>query len=367
MTPEYDFVLQCNEATFTDLSDSCVPLTYSWDFGDGSPISSEINPVHNFEYDNDYNVTLTINDGTQDYTITKSISVISEFLYEIPLDLRACSDANNPNTAIFDLAAQSDYILNNVNPLGPFFFPVTYHLSISDAENNVNPLDIQYTNISNPQTIYARVEDSQACSQIFPFSLITDISPTVNTLADINLCFLRENSIAYDLTQLTANVFEGLDQSNISISYHNLEADAINGQNTISTISLIAGVDFIIYVRAENIVAPECFTLSSFNIRMDNENTDIDNRCMPFFANTMTPNGDGANDSFFIQNIETFPNNHLIIYNRWGHIVYETNGYLNDWEGTYNGKLLPAGTYYYIMELNDEEQRKHSGYLSILR
>jgi len=81
----------------------------------------------------------------------------------------------------------------------------------------------------------------------------------------------------------------------------------------------------------------------------------------------MTPNADGANDVFFIQNVETFPNNELTIYNRWGHKVYETRGYANDWDGTYKGKPLPVGTYYYYIKLNDPEDRSHSGYISILR
>lgn len=102
-------------------------------------------------------------------------------------------------------------------------------------------------------------------------------------------------------------------------------------------------------------------------LRMDNENTDDQDRCMPFYSNTMTPNGDGANDTFYIENIETFPNNHLIIYNRWGHKVYETNGYLNDWNGKWNGKPLPMGTYYFHITLNDNANRTHSGYISILR
>jgi len=81
----------------------------------------------------------------------------------------------------------------------------------------------------------------------------------------------------------------------------------------------------------------------------------------------MTPNGDGANDFFYIRNIETFPNNVLTIYNRWGNIVYQANGYVNTWDGTHNGAPLPVGNYYYYIELNDDESRSHSGYITILR
>ncbi|MEM1323898.1 MAG: gliding motility-associated C-terminal domain-containing protein, partial [Bacteroidota bacterium] len=79
----------------------------------------------------------------------------------------------------------------------------------------------------------------------------------------------------------------------------------------------------------------------------------------------VSPNGDGINDELFIQGIEGFPNNELTIFNRWGNQVYSQKGYLNDWGGTYKGKLLPDGTYYYI--LDDGEGRSYSGYIQIHR
>jgi gliding motility-associated-like protein len=66
-----------------------------------------------------------------------------------------------------------------------------------------------------------------------------------------------------------------------------------------------------------------------------------------------SPNGDGLNDTFFIEGCESYPNNKLQIFNRWGNLVYEKNGYKNDWDG-YSivfkiGNLpLPVGTYFYV-------------------
>jgi len=68
--------------------------------------------------------------------------------------------------------------------------------------------------------------------------------------------------------------------------------------------------------------------------------------------NTFTPNNDGTNDFFYIENIEYFADNYLVIYNRDGHIVYETDNYQNNWEGKYYGNDLPAATYYYVLKLN---------------
>jgi gliding motility-associated-like protein len=81
-----------------------------------------------------------------------------------------------------------------------------------------------------------------------------------------------------------------------------------------------------------------------------------------------SPNGDGTNDTFVIEGIEEYPNNKLIIFNRWGNMVHQKNGYLNDWGGTWDDdKDLPDGTYFYILELNDDKGRKFSGYIQIQR
>lgn len=67
----------------------------------------------------------------------------------------------------------------------------------------------------------------------------------------------------------------------------------------------------------------------------------------------ITPNGDGFNDELYFNGLELFPDNRLIIYNRWGNIVYEAKGYQtrtkNLFDGTRNGDRLPADTYYYIL------------------
>ena len=73
------------------------------------------------------------------------------------------------------------------------------------------------------------------------------------------------------------------------------------------------------------------------------------------------------NDSFTIQGIDDMDNVNLCIYNRWGNQVYRNEGgkYNNDWYGTYNGKNLPEGTYYYIIDLGDKSIEPYTGYLQI--
>ncbi len=82
--------------------------------------------------------------------------------------------------------------------------------------------------------------------------------------------------------------------------------------------------------------------------------------------NTITPNGDGANDTWIIENIEEFSFNKVFVYNRIGNLVYSAEYYLNDWDGTYNGKPLPEGTYYYIIDLGTGKDPV-KGHLTIIR
>ncbi|MGO3183307.1 MAG: DUF7507 domain-containing protein [Aequorivita sp.] len=97
--------------------------------------------------------------------------------------------------------------------------------------------------------------------------------------------------------------------------------------------------------------------------------------------NGITPNGDGMNDYFWVKGIHNYPNNNVKIFNRWGVLVYETDGYgrgEDDSQNTFTGisegrvtvqkdKELPTGTYFYILTFQGENPGKDSytGYLYI--
>ncbi len=69
----------------------------------------------------------------------------------------------------------------------------------------------------------------------------------------------------------------------------------------------------------------------------------------------ITPNGDNKNDYLYFEGLESFPNNKLTIFNRWGNIVYSQTSYHNAnpyWDGSNGSEFLPADTYYYILEFN---------------
>jgi gliding motility-associated-like protein len=97
-----------------------------------------------------------------------------------------------------------------------------------------------------------------------------------------------------------------------------------------------------------------------------NTDTVTVNVILPEFAgmitNLMTPNSDGINDYFYIEGIENFADNNLMIYNIYGNQVYSKEGYTNDWDGD----DLPDGTYYYVLTFDSNEIVK-KGSIDILR
>lgn len=72
------------------------------------------------------------------------------------------------------------------------------------------------------------------------------------------------------------------------------------------------------------------------------------NVCELTIPNVITPNGDSQNDRFVVPNLGNYPGSALIVYNRWGKVVYESDDYQNDW----GGGSLAAGVYYYILKVN---------------
>ncbi|MCG8573776.1 MAG: gliding motility-associated C-terminal domain-containing protein, partial [Flavobacteriales bacterium] len=85
-------------------------------------------------------------------------------------------------------------------------------------------------------------------------------------------------------------------------------------------------------------------------------NTDL---CAINAPTGFSPNGDGVNDLFIIEGLNSFDKVSLVVFNRWGSKVYESNDYQNDWDGTnqfgisLGNNPLPSGTYFYIIKAGD--------------
>lgn len=120
------------------------------------------------------------------------------------------------------------------------------------------------------------------------------------------------------------------------------------------------------YTTAGNFVVT--LTASDLNGCIDSTRVTLEINIKPIVSvpNTITPNNDGSNDFWIIDNIEQFPNHSIQVFNRNGSPVFKVNNYQNDWNGKRNGNELPATTYYYVIDLgNGDEILK--GDLSIIR
>jgi gliding motility-associated-like protein len=72
--------------------------------------------------------------------------------------------------------------------------------------------------------------------------------------------------------------------------------------------------------------------------------------------NAISPNADGYNDVWKLEFIDFLnPNADIIIVNRWGQTVFQSVGYPDPWDGTFQGDLVPEGNYYYIIKISDTE------------
>jgi gliding motility-associated-like protein len=80
----------------------------------------------------------------------------------------------------------------------------------------------------------------------------------------------------------------------------------------------------------------------------------------------MTPYGDGVNDVWTIENLDSYPNNKVSIYDRTGRLIYSKTNYTNDWNGQLNGSEIPEDTYYYIISIDGGKGEK-KGFITIVR
>jgi len=85
-----------------------------------------------------------------------------------------------------------------------------------------------------------------------------------------------------------------------------------------------------------------------------------------FVPNAFSPNGDGINDTWIITNLSAYPGATVDVFNRYGQHVFHSENSNKAWDGTYNGKPLPMGTYYYIIEPKNNE-KKIAGSVTIFK
>mgnify|MGYP003148541127 FL=1 len=174
--------------------------------------------------------------------------------------------------------------------------------------------------------------------------------PPIAPLPDLLECDEGFDTVTFDLTEQNELIST---DPNDTITYFTNEEDAIANTNPIADPEQYTnGADpQRIYVRLENVI---CFTTASFLLTTEN--------CAPTIPQGFSPSGDGINDEFEITGlVNVFDDFTLLIYSRQGNLIYEGKNEDGFWDGIPNtgllaqNKLVPVGTYYYVLHLNDPE------------
>ncbi|HXB10556.1 MAG TPA: gliding motility-associated C-terminal domain-containing protein [Bacteroidia bacterium] len=176
----------------------------------------------------------------------------------------------------------------------------------------------------------------------------------------------------HDTTTVTVNVFPPAPITTISpITIHRGQTATLNASGGVSYIWVPTNT-----LSGSNTATPDATptktttytvqgTDASGCIGFDSVLVNVIDDSVLFFYNTFTPNNDGINDTWYIGNIELYPNNEVLIFNRYGAQVYSAFGYVNQWDGSSLGVQLPDATYYYIVYTGTGQTYK--GSVTIIR
>jgi gliding motility-associated-like protein len=197
----------------------------------------------------------------------------------------------------------------------------------------------------------------------FKIPIVLSRSPLFNLLPNNETCNEGAGKGTFNFSD-----YETLVKVNSSDNvrfYETLENAQNNTNPIINTSNFVAlTTPKTIYIKLEN---ANCSSITSFILETKN--------CPPIVHNFVSANNDGTNDTFHIDGLkDIFLNYKISIYNRWGALIWTGNNTSEEWDGfATNGILLdnkeiPAGTYFYIIDLNDPDYSEPlTGYLYLTR
>jgi len=206
-------------------------------------------------------------------------------------------------------------------------------------------------------TVTVTVKDNGGTANGGVDSFNRDFTVQVNALPVINISPDKGNL----LSTLNAEISKGetvkLTASG-GVSYvWSANSSIISGQNS-ATLTVRPGISTSYTVTATN--ASGCTDTQTFRLEV------LDDLLKINATNILSPNGDGYNDKWIVENIDLYPNNEVKIFDKAGRIVYTKRGYDNSWDGMVSGNPLSEGTYYYIIDFG-ANRRKFKGFITIVR
>lgn len=160
-----------------------------------------------------------------------------------------------------------------------------------------------------------------------------------------------DQSILYDSTTVLEGVVTGGSGEGYSYSW---QPSALLIDNTSINPETVPLIHDTLFILTATDLLTGCQGSDSVYIKV--VHPEIIEECL-VFHNVITPNGDGLNDKWIIDCIENFPENNVIIFNRWGDKIINIRNYDNKdqvWKGTnQDNSPVPDGTYYYVLTIKN--------------
>ncbi|MDD4218307.1 MAG: gliding motility-associated C-terminal domain-containing protein, partial [Bacteroidales bacterium] len=255
---------------------------------------------------------------------------------------------------------------------------VTAEIEVPQPENPLN-----MTLIINAITCYGENNGSltsQAYGGTPPYTYFwqydqfTSTNTNINNLsvgeysllvADANNCTIDTTASILEPSAIEAN-YAYENPSCIGSNNGSIEINVVGGTSPylfswnggMSPINYISGLKQGIYLVTITDANLCLYELNSIALE------DVDEDCIKI-PNAFTPNGDNINDTWIIENIDMFPNASIYVFNRWGQQLYNAKMLDNPWDGTYNGKFVPTGTYMYVIDLYNGS-KAYTGIVSVV-
>lgn len=325
-----------NPVKFTNASSiSSGTLNYSWNFGDGSPASNAVNPSHVYAVNSNYAITLT---ATSNKGCSKQTSKNFDAFYDKPVA--------NFNVTPSELCQGIPNTFDDLST-APNSTIATRSWNFGLDNNWINTAATSQTMIypkAGIFTIKLQVKNQVGCaSDIFSKQIKVYVQPVIDAGPAI-----------YVPLGSTVKMNPTVNDSSSSINFKWTPAGDFSN-STILRPSLIVNQSKIYTLSATGL--GNCTATDTVSV-VALKKIEI--------PNAFSPNGDGINDKWEIKNLKDYPIVTVEIFNRYGQKIYNSNRYTTDWDGRINGKPVPVGVYYYIIDFRGYYPTL-TGSLTILR
>lgn len=305
-------------------------ISYEW-FKNDISISGEINSTLKVTNEGNYEVKVTL--SASGCIASGKIKV--EFAPEIKINTSKLTECNGNGATIFDLTeAETELLSGNPATTTIEYFETKTGTTVTDAI--LDPSSFKKKGFTD-QIVYAKLTNVYGCDAIAEITLQTNPSIlddlTNNPKPIINEFSGEGNSVTLVPPTPTSTYEYSLDGSNYQAYslFTNLEANSYLG-----------------YIRDSSTCG---YSINPFVI--------LD------YPHFFTPNGDGINDEWKIENLTAnYPGATISIINRYGKLLKQIKDG-ESWDGIFNGFLLPADDYWFIIDLKNGEIVK--GHFSLKR